>query len=139
MRYFKFICIFIALVAVDLIAKFLFYDMGIFSQLLPPTFNTGISFWISVYPRLVKSITVLFLIIISYLTFNKKINPWVGIFLIAGCVGNFIDRLWLGGVRDFIRLGFGAVFNIADVYITIGVILALWKEYQNYRLDQQKT
>lgn len=111
--------------------------MGVFSQILPPTFNTGISFGIAVVPRLVKIITVLFLIIISYFTLTKKISLRVGIFLLAGCIGNFIDRLWLGGVRDFIWLGWGAVFNVADVYITIGVVIALWKELQNYR-DEKK-
>ncbi len=134
MRYFKFVLIVLVLVVIDYVSKFLFYDMGIASLILPPTFNTGISFWIAVFPRLVKTITILFLVIISYLTLSKKINLRVGIFLIAGSLGNFIDRLRLWGVRDFIWLGRGAVFNIADVYITIGVVLALWKEYQNYRL-----
>jgi lipoprotein signal peptidase len=44
---------------------------------------------------LVKTITILFLVIISYLTLSKKINLRVGIFLIAGSLGNFIDRLRL--------------------------------------------
>ncbi|MDR0859977.1 MAG: signal peptidase II [Candidatus Peribacteria bacterium] len=34
-----------------------------------------------------------------------------------------IDRLLLGGVRDFIALGNFPVFNLADVFLTIAVIL----------------
>ena len=43
----------------------------------------------------------------------------------AGAVGNFIDRLFLGYVRDFIyfRLINFPVFNVADCYVTIGLAL----------------
>jgi lipoprotein signal peptidase len=34
-------------------------------------------------------------------------------------VGNIIDRLWFGYVRDFIHVG-TAVINIADVFIFAG-------------------
>ncbi|MBM3189933.1 MAG: signal peptidase II [Chloroflexi bacterium] len=47
----------------------------------------------------------------------------------AGGVGNLIDRLWLGAVRDFVILGVGpvstGVFNVADVAIVAGGILWL--------------
>ncbi len=59
--------------------------------------------------------------------------------ILAGAVGNLIDRLLFGYVRDFFRFYiFGspfAVFNIADVCITLGFILLMfvmlyddWKE-----------
>ena len=46
-------------------------------------------------------------------------------FVIAGAVGNAIDRLFFGAVTDMIDfsdIGFNYVFNVADSYITIGVI-----------------
>ena len=47
--------------------------------------------------------------------------------LAAGGIGNFIDRLILGYVRDF--LYFKAVnfpvFNVADSYVTIGIIMLI--------------
>ena len=54
-------------------------------------------------------------------------------FIIGGTVGNAIDRLFLaqkgfftGEVRDFIRVeGFFGIFNIADSFLVVGVILAL--------------
>jgi len=46
-------------------------------------------------------------------------------FVIAGAVGNAIDRLLFGAVTDMIDfgdIGFRFVFNVADSYITVGVI-----------------
>jgi signal peptidase II len=47
--------------------------------------------------------------------------------ILAGAVGNFVDRFHLGYVIDFINLGFWPTFNLADVYIDVGLIaLLLW-------------
>ena len=49
--------------------------------------------------------------------------------IFSGAVGNFIDRLWLGYVRDFFSFYiFGSpfpVFNIADICITVGFAILL--------------
>jgi signal peptidase II len=45
--------------------------------------------------------------------------------VIAGAIGNVIDRLLFGAVTDMIDfsdIGFNYVFNVADSYITVGVI-----------------
>ena len=43
--------------------------------------------------------------------------------ILSGAIGNFIDRIFLGYVRDFVSISlFNFVFNIADVLITFGVI-----------------
>lgn len=46
-------------------------------------------------------------------------------FLMAGAIGNFIDRISYGYVVDFIQVRFidFPVFNIADCYITVGSIV----------------
>lgn len=60
--------------------------------------------------------------------FYKEKNPWfvVGISLIVGgAIGNLIDRIFLGYVRDFISFDFiknFAICNIADCAITIGCV-----------------
>jgi len=43
--------------------------------------------------------------------------------LFIGSIGNFIDRILLGFVTDWIKLGPIPNFNIADSCVTIGVIL----------------
>ncbi len=63
--------------------------------------------------------------------FKFQISNWSvlnisGIILIAsGGISNIIDRLHFGCVIDFIDLKFWPVFNLADIYITLGVILIL--------------
>ena len=49
-------------------------------------------------------------------------------FLIAGAIGNAIDRIRFGAVVDFIdasKIGFVWVFNVADASIDIGIGLLL--------------
>ncbi len=47
--------------------------------------------------------------------------------MLAGALGNLIDRVFLGYVIDFLELQFMrfAVFNLADVYVSLGTLLAL--------------
>jgi signal peptidase II len=44
---------------------------------------------------------------------------------VGGAAGNLTDRVSLGGVLDFIDVGFWPVFNLADVAIVAGVAVAL--------------
>ncbi len=43
----------------------------------------------------------------------------------VGATSNLLDRLWHGAVLDFIDVHIWPVFNIADVAITFGAVLAL--------------
>ncbi len=49
----------------------------------------------------------------------------------AGGLGNLIDRVTLGAVRDFLNVGVGplrtGIFNVADVALTAGAIVFLWQ------------
>jgi len=48
--------------------------------------------------------------------------------ILSGAIGNLIDRIFLGYVRDFIYINLPFMpyyFNLADVFLTIGVILLL--------------
>ena len=49
--------------------------------------------------------------------------------IVGGALGNIIDRLRLGAVRDFLNLTCirWPVFNLADTFICIGVALLLWE------------
>ena len=46
-------------------------------------------------------------------------------FFLAGALGNLVDRIFLGYVRDFLRFDFMnfPVFNLADVFINVGVLM----------------
>lgn len=47
-------------------------------------------------------------------------------FILAGALGNLIDRLFFGYVIDFLDFRIWPVFNVADSAITIGAILLGW-------------
>ena len=57
----------------------------------------------------------------STLSYAHK-TGWI--LITAGGVSNVAERIMLGYVRDFIYIGNG-VFNVADFYIFLGVILIL--------------
>jgi signal peptidase II len=48
---------------------------------------------------------------------------------LSGGVGNLIDRLWLGFVRDFMNVGIGSlrtgIFNVADMALMAGAAMLL--------------
>lgn len=46
--------------------------------------------------------------------------------ILAGAIGNLIDRLLLGYVVDFLDFRVWPVFNVADSAITVGAILLGW-------------
>lgn len=48
-------------------------------------------------------------------------------FLLAGAVGNMIDRARLGQVVDFIKVYWWPTFNLADAFIVVGVIILAWE------------
>lgn len=67
-------------------------------------------------------------VLIYYMYTEAKKDRMLGVllsFILAGAIGNFIDRLMLQYVVDMIKLEFidFAIFNVADSYLTVGVIL----------------
>lgn len=76
-------------------------------------------------------ITAIVIVVLVY-TIKKYTgeNKWLGIGLglvLGGAIGNFIDRLILQEVIDFIDVYFGSysypIFNLADSALVVGVIL----------------
>lgn len=47
-------------------------------------------------------------------------------FIFAGAVSNILDRIFVGYVRDMIDLRLGFVFNFADAFIIVGILLVLF-------------
>ena len=75
--------------------------------------------------------TALFAVVLIFLVISKKrqrpliLNISLGLIL-AGAIGNLIDRLFLGYVVDFIDFRIWPVFNVADSAITVGAVLLGW-------------
>lgn len=81
---------------------------------------------------IIISIIVIALFIAFYVLrlrkFKDKISLWLSVslgFIAGGCFGNLIDRITFGYVRDFINFDFMnfPVFNVADICLTVGIIL----------------
>ena len=100
--------------------------------------NYGAAFNILSGSRLFLSlISIISTIILLYLIFireDKRINKYGLSFIVAGSIGNGVDRIFYGYVIDFIKIKFVdfPVFNIADIAINIG-ILVLIINYFRYR------
>ena len=100
--------------------------------------NYGVAFSIFNNPSLNLNIflSILIFLICSflfYLVFIKIDNQQktgfqrlIYVFILAGGLGNLLDRLIYGYVVDFIDITFNPyVFNLADSYVTIGLVMYL--------------
>ena len=98
--------------------------------------NYGAAFNILSGNRLLLSfISIISTIILSYFIFiseNKFINRYGLSFILAGSIGNGIDRILKGYVIDFIKIKFidFPVFNIADIVINIGVLILIISHFR---------
>lgn len=130
--------IIIAIIAIcaDQATKWFFYG-GVAKSILgnvvwfESTLNTGVAFGMFADSTLLfVFISSIATVVFVYLMCSKKFltsqyeKICLGV-IMAGTFSNLLDRLMFGGVRDFIYLKFinFPIFNIADMCITIGVVL----------------
>lgn len=117
-----------------LIVNFLKVDLFLIPNFLYLTFvtNTG-TFWglfsnINIFFMILSIILLSLLIyIITVKTTLNKLNTILYSLVISGIIGNLIDRIIRGYVVDFIGIKIFnynfPIFNFADIYIVIGVLL----------------
>ena len=82
--------------------------------------------------------TIITLFLIYFILYKKNLSNldlFSYSFILAGTIGNGIDRITKGYVIDFINLNFidFPVFNIADISINIGLIFILYGLIKNKR------
>ncbi|MBU5348905.1 signal peptidase II [Paenibacillus sp. LC231] len=74
---------------------------------------------------------------------GRKLLPTALALVLGGALGNFIDRLLMGEVVDFLQFNFGSytfpIFNIADSCIVIGVGLIILDTLLEGRREKIKT
>lgn len=120
------------LIFLDQISKYFFYNQGLFSNrwTVQPVLNTGISRSLPIPQIITIVLTVLIISTIIYYYTKKQISKRAAIFLIWWAIWNLIDRIFLWWVRDFI-LAFHQfpIFNLADMFINIWLILVIRKEF----------
>ena len=76
--------------------------------------------------------TFVFLIAFGYFYYRESKNNALfhvsSAFIVGGCIGNLVDRIAFGYVRDMIHFEFWPtfpVFNVADSFVCIGVVLII--------------
>ena len=107
--------------------------------------NYGVSFgflsnklpyWFFVLVGLIIALIIFYLMIIA----TKKIEKYAYFIIILGAMGNILDRFINTYVVDFISLHYNnyywPAFNLADIYITIGIIMLLLTFFTNTK-DKQ--
>jgi len=94
--------------------------------------NTGIGFGLAsmeanIYYHVLTAIIVIINIgLIFFLVKSKSPYAYLIALIIGGSLGNLFDRIYYYAVPDFIDLHLGNfhwfIFNVADIFITIGII-----------------
>ena len=94
--------------------------------------NTGIGFGLAsmetnIYYHILTLIIVFINIgLIFFLVKFRGVGAYLIALIIGGSLGNLFDRIYYYAVPDFIDLHFGNyhwfIFNVADIFITLGII-----------------
>ncbi len=96
------------------------------------SFNTGAAFGMFKNQAVFFVIVSIFaaIIIIINISRSKNLIENLGFtFILAGAIGNLIDRLRFGFVVDFIDFVVWPVFNIADSFITVGAFIIIFAAF----------
>ena len=115
-----------------------------------PIWNKGISFGLfsfdkmNLYHFLTFFISVIILILIIMAIKNQGFKRLLLLIIIGGALGNLYDRIIFNGVLDFIDFHVGNfhwfIFNVSDIFITIGVIGMIFLELNtNKKKFNEKT
>lgn len=101
-------------------------------------FNTGIGFGLfslnaGIYYNLLSFLIFLIILVLIYLMFKSKTSEKIFLsFITGGAIGNLYDRIIYKAVPDFIDFHIKDfhwfTFNIADIFISLGIILMILNE-----------
>lgn len=94
--------------------------------------------WVFMSLTTIVIIIAIALLLIDY--FKHFLANLSLIFILAGGIGNMIDRVFIGEVVDFFQFKirfFDFIFNVADVFVTFGTILFV--VYYIFVYERQKT
>lgn len=139
------ILIIIVLLA-DQLSKALIFAFGVEGFTIIPnllafdnTVNTGMAFgWLGgkawampVFIGVTAVAMIVFLFLLIKTKSNRKFLKVALALILCGALGNFIDRIVLEGVRDFIALSVKNIpflnfnCNVADIAITVGAVMLI--------------
>ena len=103
--------------------------------------NTGIGFGLvslesNIYYHILTFIILMINFVLIFLLLKSKgIYNYLFAIIIGGSLGNLFDRIYYYAVPDFIDIHIGNfhwfIFNVADIFITVGIIGLIFTEFLN--------
>ena len=110
--------------------------------------NTGIGFGLFssedklLYNIFTAIIVIINLVILYFALIESKIKSFFLMIILGGSLGNLFDRVYYRAVPDFIDLNYSGyhwfIFNVADIFITIGIICLILSEFIFYKKKDEK-
>ena len=110
--------------------------------------NTGIGFGLfssenNLFYNLFTGIIILINFVLLYFAIiETKIKSFFLMTILGGSLGNLFDRIYYRAVPDFIDLNYAGyhwfIFNVADIFITIGIICLIFSEFMFYKKKNEK-
>ena len=112
--------------------------------------NKGIAFGLfsfgdnSIYNLISLVIVVITLVILFMIIKSNGLKKYSLILVFGGSLGNLFDRIYYSAVPDFIDFHVNNyhwfVFNVADIFITMGVICLIYAEtFSNNKKNEQSS
>ena len=110
--------------------------------------NKGVAFGLfaangsMIYNAITVMIAFIVIVILFMMWKNDNIQRYFLALVVGGALGNFYDRAVYTAVPDFIDLHFHGfhwfVFNVADIFISIGVFCLIFVEVFNNNISNEK-
>ena len=110
--------------------------------------NEGIAFGLLsfndkiIYNLLTFIIFIIILIIFFMVLKSYGLKKYSLLMILGGALGNVYDRIFYGAVPDFIDFHVGNfhwfIFNVADIFITLGVIFMIFLEFTDNNKNLQE-
>jgi len=107
--------------------------------------NTGIGFGLlsfeqtTIYNFITVLIIIINILIIYFILKSNDFRFYFFLLILGGSLGNLFDRVYYSAVPDFIDINYNEyhwfIFNVADIFITLGIICLIFVELLNYKKD----
>ena len=100
--------------------------------------NNGIAFGLFsfneslIYNIITLAISIITIVIMIMIIKSEGVKQYSLIFVFGGAIGNLFDRIYYSAVPDFIDFHImnfhWFIFNVADIFITLGIICLIYAE-----------
>ena len=110
--------------------------------------NEGVAFGLfsfdeKIFYKILTAIILIIILIIFIMTIRSDgLKKYSLSMILGGALGNVFDRLYYKAVPDFIDLHIGNfhwfIFNVADIFITLGILFMIIIELNNNNLKKHE-